>query len=62
MGKPCAKKKRYMTEQTAQSVLEDLQEKAKKDKRIVHVKNIYKCPDCGFWHLTCQETRRRHGR
>lgn len=58
MGKQCHEKKKYLTEETAQSVLEDLQEKAKKDKRIAHVKNIYKCPTCGFWHLTCQAISR----
>jgi len=54
MGKPCAKKKKYMTEKTAQGVLDDIQAQAERERRKPTVKNTYKCPKCGFWHLTSQ--------
>ena len=39
----------------------DKPEKGKKDKRIAPLKNCYKCPTCGFWHLTCQELHKKEG-
>lgn len=52
MGKPCPKKKKYLSQDTAQLVLDDIRARADKDRRKPREKNIYQCPHCGFWHLT----------
>ncbi len=61
MGKPCSKKKRFLTEVTAQTVLDELVEFNKKMHRKPREKNIYKCPICGFWHLTSQKLHSKQG-
>ncbi len=44
---PACRKKTYYTAEEAQETIEHLRE-----TRYVRKMHAYKCPDCGFWHLT----------
>lgn len=48
----CAGKKKYMTAETARMVLGYIKERTKKKHSARKEKRYYKCPICGFWHLT----------
>jgi hypothetical protein len=48
----CRKKMNFMNEQSALDHLAFIQERGKKFSRNVNIKRAYKCPKCGFWHLT----------
>jgi len=55
----CEGKHKYMTEATAQAKLKSLIDMSATAGRKRTERSVYKCPHCGFWHLTKQKQERR---